>query len=159
MEGLESIEKGRLCKEIPSIPKNSQKSDEERNCVKGKKVEKGGQKEKSEGERVAKSLVGLMCKRKEEEERRRAQKEVAWEAAVGGGDASSGCSRNSPNRVNVATILKASDHDMIDMEMSLPNSIRIEEVGNAIKEKIINDTHKMKTADMHAFKEDVDIKP
>ncbi|KAH0983069.1 hypothetical protein GBA52_010246 [Prunus armeniaca] len=128
MEGLESIEKGRLCKEIPSIPKNSQKSDEERNCVKGKKVEKGGQKEKSEGERVAKSLVGLMCKRKEEEERRRAQKEVAWEAAVGGGDASSGCSRNSPNRVNVATILKASDHDMIDMEMSLPNSIRIEEV-------------------------------
>ncbi|KAI5338046.1 hypothetical protein L3X38_017317 [Prunus dulcis] len=134
-DGLESIEKGRLCKEIPSKPKNLQKSDEEGNRMKGKKVEEGGQKEKSKGERVAKSFVGLMRKRKEEEQRRRAQKEVAWEAALGGGDASNGCSGNSMNRVNVATILEASDHDMIDMEMSLPNSIRIEEVVMQLRRK------------------------
>ncbi|KAH0983008.1 hypothetical protein GBA52_010185 [Prunus armeniaca] len=34
------------------------------------------------------------------------------------------------------------DHDMIDMEMLLQNSIMIEEVGNAIKEKTIKGTHK-----------------
>ncbi|PQQ07475.1 hypothetical protein Pyn_10332 [Prunus yedoensis var. nudiflora] len=82
---------------------------------------------------------------------------MAWEAAIGG-DASSGCPGNSPNRVDVATILEPADHDMIDMEMSLQNSIRIEEVGNAIMEKIINGTHKMKAAETKAFKEDVDIK-
>lgn len=107
---------------------------------------------------MSESFVGLMRKQKEEEERRRAQNEMAWEAAIEGGDASSGCPGNSPNRVDVATILEPADHDMIDMEMSLQNSIRIEEVGNAIKEKIINGTHKMKAAETKAFKEDVDIK-
>lgn len=45
MEGLESMERCRLCEEIPSVPKKG-------NCVKGKKVEEGGQKEKSRGEGV-----------------------------------------------------------------------------------------------------------
>lgn len=76
---------------------------------------------------------------------------MAWEAIVGGGDASSGCARNSSNRAEVATILELVDHDMIDMEMPLQNFIMI-------KEKTIKGTHKMKAAETKAFKEDMNIK-